>query len=318
MEDSTRDAYCGRLSDTFEAESAPMKEFWQIDAFTTEPFCGNPAAVVFDTDDKSTEWMQAVSREMNLSETVFFGQPTTSGSDYRVRFFTPRRELRFAGHPTIAAAHAFIERYRAGAASGVVHQECEAGIIPIQVRNEHKNRLYVMEQRRPEYRDVAKPAEYYAGLLGCANGWLATGPVQVVSTGAPWVIVRLCHGQALHELAPDFSGIEQECRREQAVGITVFALTGADARSAVNVRTFAPGEGVPEDPVCGSGNGAVGAYLARHLFPDEADFEYQAFQGLKVNRPGQVFVHCIRARKGDVRVHVGGTAIKTLEGKVLA
>ncbi|MGC1106849.1 MAG: PhzF family phenazine biosynthesis protein [Candidatus Acidiferrales bacterium] len=295
-----------------------MKEFWQIDTFTTQPFCGNPAAVVFETDGMNAEWMQAVSREMNLSETVFFARPTKPGNDYRIRFFTPRRELPFAGHPTIAAAHAFVERYCDGAgAKGVIRQECEAGIIPIHVRKEGDTRVYVMQQRSPEYRDLRKPADDYARLLGCASDELETGPVQVVSTGVPWVIIQLSNEQALEGLAPNFLEIEQECRRERAVGITVFALSRSESPWIVNVRTFAPGEGVLEDPVCGSGNGAVGAYLAKNVFPGQVEFQYQAFQGQQVNRPGQVSVHCARGGDGDLSVCVGGAAIRVLEGKVL-
>ena len=296
-----------------------MKEFWQIDAFTTQPFCGNPAAVVFDCDDMSTEWMQAVSREMNLSETVFFVRSTKADADYRVRFFTPRHELPFAGHPTIAAAHAFAERYRGetGTEMGMIRQQCDAGIIPIEVRREGDARVYVMEQRGPEYRNLTKPAEHYARILGCDAGALKSGPVQVVSTGVPWLIVQLTCEQALAGLAPNFVEIEQECRKEQAVGVTVFALNSTEASWTATVRTFAPGEGVMEDPVCGSGNGAVGAYLASNAFPDLTNFRYEAFQGRQVNRPGRVFVQCTRGNEGEVRVHVGGAAIKVLEGRVL-
>jgi PhzF family phenazine biosynthesis protein len=293
-----------------------MKEFWQVDAFTTEPFCGNPAVLVFDTDDMNVEWMQAVSREMNLSETAFFSLPTKSGADYRVRFFTQRREVPFCGHATIAAAHAFIERYCA-AARRVIHQECEAGIIPIQVRTEGGTRVYVMRQSSPKYRNLTKPADYYAGLLGCTRDELEPGPVQVVSTGVPWMIIWLGNEQALEGLEPNFSEIEQECRREQATGVTVFALSRSESPWIVKLRTFAPGEGVLEDPVCGSGNGSVGAYLANNIFPDKVEFQYQAFQGQKVNRPGQILVRCVRADDGELQVHVGGPAIKTLEGKVL-
>lgn len=296
-----------------------MKEFWQIDAFTTQPFCGNPAAVVFDCDDMSAEWMQAVSREMNLSETVFFVRPTKADADYRVRFFTPRRELPFAGHPTIAAAHAFAARHRCetGMEIGIIRQQCETGIIPVEVRRESDARVYVMQQRSPEYRNLTKPAEYYARMLGCDSAALESGPVQVVSTGVPWLIIELVNDQALASLAPKFIEIEQECRKEQAVGVTVFALNGPESSWTATVRSFAPGEGVMEDPVCGSGNGAVGAYLANNAFPDLTDFCYQAFQGRQVNRPGQVFVQCTRGSEGDVHVHVGGAAIKVLEGRVL-
>ncbi len=84
--------------------------FLQIDVFTTEPFAGNPAAVVLDADDLSSAQMQAITREMNLSETVFLLRPEASGADYRARIFTPASELPFAGHPTIAAAHAHLAR----------------------------------------------------------------------------------------------------------------------------------------------------------------------------------------------------------------
>lgn len=297
-----------------------MKEFWQIDCFTSQPFCGNPAAVVFDCDDKSAQWMQAVSREMNLSETVFFVKPTKSDADYRIRFFTPRRELPFAGHPTIAAAHAFLEKYHARDAAGIrsIRQECEAGTIPIEVRAETSTRVYVMQQRSPEYRNLSKPSEYYAGLLGCDCSVLKRGPVQVVSTGVPWIIVQLIHEETVDNLAPRFVEIEQECRMEKAAGVTVFALGGTESSRIARVRTFAPGEGVIEDPVCGSGNGAVGAYVAKHIFPDEASFNYRAVQGQKVNRPGEVLVECCRDGWKALQVHVGGAAIKVLDGKINA
>ena len=199
----------------------------------------------------------------------------------------------------------------------MIRQQCDAGIIPIEVRREGDARVYVMEQRGPEYRNLTKPAEHYARILGCDAGALKSGPVQVVSTGVPWLIVQLTCEQALAGLAPNFVEIEQECRKEQAVGVTVFALNSTEASWTATVRTFAPGEGVMEDPVCGSGNGAVGAYLASNAFPDLTNFRYEAFQGRQVNRPGRVFVQCTRGNEGEVRVHVGGAAIKVLEGRVL-
>ncbi len=294
------------------------KAFWQIDCFTSKPLRGNPAAVVFDCDGMSAEWMQAVSREMNLSETVFFLRPTKPAADYRVRFFTPRRELPFAGHPTIAAAHAFVEKCHAGAGAGTseLRQECEAGIIPIEIRRDGRRRVYVMQQRSPEYRDMIRTAEYYAQILGCDARAVKSTPIQVVSTGAPWLIMQLINERVLDDLVPNFLAIERECHEQRAVGVTVFALSSRGS-SVVSVRTFAPGEGVMEDPVCGSGNGAVGAYIASHIFPDRVNFQYEALQGWKVNRPGRVLVRIVR-KDGDVRVHVGGAAVKVLEGKILA
>lgn len=296
-----------------------MKEFWQIDCFTTQPLCGNPAAVVFDCDGKSAEWMQAISREMNLSETVFFVKPTKADVDYHVRFFTPRRELPFAGHPTIAAAHAFLEKYGspAGVKSRKLRQECKAGVVPIELREDQGTTLYVMQQRAPEYQNVTKTEDFYAHLLGCDGRAIVGGPIQVVSTGVPWLIVQLGDGNALDSLAPRFVEIEQECRELGAAGITVFALGSDGSSSCAHLRTFAPGEGVLEDPVCGSGNGAVGAYIARHIFGDRPIFDYQALQGRHVKRPGQAQVRWARDN-GDIQIYVGGAAVKVLEGEILA
>lgn len=201
---------------------------------------------------------------MNLSETVFFLRPIAPGADYRVRFFTPRHELPFAGHPTIASAHAFVERYGGGKKfeNRLLRQECKAGIIPIEVRQEKIGRIYVMQQRWPQYRDMVKPRDYYARLLGCAKEDLANSPVQVVSTAVPWLIVHLVNEDILNGLAPNFIEMVRECRDQHAVGITVFSFSANGSSGVAHLRAFAPGEGVMKNPVCGSGNGAVGAYVA--------------------------------------------------------
>src|SRR5262245_25274553 len=106
----------------------------QVDVFTRTPLAGNPAAVVFDAAGLETAVMQAIAREMNLSETTFVLPPTTAGADYRVRIFTPRAELPFAGHPTIATAFALREEGRFGERSPVC-QECGIGLVPIAIES---------------------------------------------------------------------------------------------------------------------------------------------------------------------------------------
>ncbi|HEB80910.1 MAG TPA: PhzF family phenazine biosynthesis protein, partial [Chromatiales bacterium] len=108
--------------------------FTQIDVFTSVPLQGNPAAVVFDAGRVSTPVLQAIAREMNLSETVFLSEPVHAEADYRARIFTPHSELPFAGHPTIAAAYAvWGERGGCSTAPLVLHQECGVGVIPVRV-----------------------------------------------------------------------------------------------------------------------------------------------------------------------------------------
>ena len=109
------------------------KDFAQVDAFSARPLFGNPAAVVFDADDLAAEVMQKIAQEMNLSETVFILRPTHPDADYRARIFTPRSELPFAGHPTIAAAHSVLARFPEKAGAKLLTQECGIGLVPVEV-----------------------------------------------------------------------------------------------------------------------------------------------------------------------------------------
>jgi len=292
-------------------------EFWQIDVFTTRRYQGNPAAVVFDAADLTTEVMQAIAREMNLSETVFVQPPVAAGADYKVRMFTPRSEMPFAGHPTLATAYAMVNR--GGGFQGVVplhlRQECGIGIVPVEVRRSADGSLtFVMTQASPRWIDVPITRAACAALLGCASEDVLDLPIQVVSTGVPWLIIPLRAPADVAGLRPDAAGIERTCRQYGAVGVTTFAIGAEDAATQVKVRTFAPGEGVSEDPVCGSGNGSVAAYIAATSLLGGADFAYEAQQGIEVARPGTVLVRCERRPDGNLQVSVGGHAVKVLEG----
>src|SRR5882672_3757825 len=132
------------------------KEFWQVDAFTAERFCGNPLAVVFDAGDIPAPTMQRIALEMNLSETVFVLPPEEAAADYRVRIFTPRSELPFAGHPTLGTAHAMVQRgLQPKDRSGrVIRQQCGIGLVPIEIRDGAEGRNFVMTQGVPKHRAV--------------------------------------------------------------------------------------------------------------------------------------------------------------------
>jgi PhzF family phenazine biosynthesis protein len=291
------------------------REFWQVDAFTTVPFCGNPAAVVFEAAGLETAAMQAIAREMNLSETVFVLPPEDRAADYRVRIFTPRSELPFAGHPTLATAHAMVARGLNPKQERLIRQECGIGLIPVEIRGPTDNPSFVMTQAPPKHRSVPVDAELAARMLGCKATDVA-GPVEVVSTGVDWMIVPLRALAVVSGLIPDLMLIERVCREQQAAGITCFCPEAAGEGISYRLRTFAPGDGIMEDPVCGSGNGSVAAYIARHLRQDES-FAYRAEQGIEIERPGIVIAEVDRA--GDrVTVRIGGQAVAVLEGRLMA
>src|ERR1700692_1025704 len=146
------------------------RDFVQVDAFSSRPLYGNPAAVVFDADEIPPATMQKIAREMNLSETVFMQTPTREQADYRARIFTPRNELPFAGHPTIEAAHAFLERYPGKAKTAqLLRQECGIGIVPVEILSSPAGPLLQMTQAVPKFREAGLSRVTVARMLGCAE-----------------------------------------------------------------------------------------------------------------------------------------------------
>jgi PhzF family phenazine biosynthesis protein len=301
------------------------KTIWQIDAFSEVPLRGNAAGVVFDADDLPAATMQAIARETNLSETVFLLRPSEpTVADYRARIFTPRSELPFAGHPTLAAAWAVLHRRDTGPRRGeVLRQECGIGIIPVEVRDEDKGHgpLLVMTQMAPQFTAVVGlETKVCAGMLGCPGGasdLMLACPLSVVSTGAPWLIVPFEDPAALAAARPDLALVEQVARDCQAMGVTAFARLTEPNGTRLKLRTFVPGEGIAEDPVCGSGNGAVGAYVARYGLLDGGPLSYWAEQGTEISRGGKVLVE-VEPQAGSWAVRVGGRAVLVIEGRLYA
>jgi PhzF family phenazine biosynthesis protein len=271
--------------------------FRQVDVFTPVPFLGNPVAVVLDARELSDEDMARIARWTNLSETTFV-LPSTRAS-YRLRIFTPRGELPFAGHPTIGSAHAMRDDGRLPADAVSVVQECGAGLVPISFGTDG-----VISARvpRPTVRSFDEAAAI-APLLGAP----AAAP-RIVDVGARWVVAALASPTILAKLAPDMRALADLSRRTDTTGVTLYALDEA----GVEVRSFAPAHGVDEDPVCGSGNAAVGAHLrvtggiAR--FPDG---RYWARQGKAVGRDGTIAV----ALDGE-DVSIGGHAVTVIAGTI--
>lgn len=291
-------------------------DYVQVDAFSAQPLFGNPAGVVFDADLIRADIMQKIARELNLSETVFLLKPSMPEADYRVRIFTPRNELPFAGHPTIAAAHAFLERFPHRADNGLLKQECGIGLVPVEILAGAEGRLLRMTQAPADFTETALERDLLARMLGCPPASVCAAPAQVVSTGVRWLIVQLAGRQAISDLQPDLGLVDRICAAQGAVGVTVFTMLPEGDRARLRLRTFAPGEGIAEDPVCGSGNGSVAAYLARHIEPGRSAGQYIAEQGVEIGRQGVVHVSWERS-DGFIRVRIAGAAVTCARGQLL-
>ncbi len=297
----------------------PELELWHINVFSRSPFGGNPAAIGFCERPLDARTMQSIARIMNLSESVFVSPPQDKRADYRARIFTTRRELPFAGHPTIAAAFAFIQKYGLPRpqAPTVVRQECGVGIVEVEPIVRPSGTSLFVALREPRHRDADIGRDDIAGVLGCAPAAVCDSPISVASAGVPWLIVELNGLEAVRTLRPDFTRIAQLSTSVEAVGITVFTRQAADPACHAHLRSFAPAEGIYEDPVCGSCHGALAAYLSRHV-PNIARL-FDAGGALSLEQGEEVgllgFSEVIaRQSFGKTSFFVGGPCVVTLKG----
>ena len=274
-----------------------MRAFRQVDVFTSRPLFGNPVAVVLDAQGLSDADMQQMAQWTNLSETTFVLPPDDPAASYRVRIFTPRAELPFAGHPTLGTAHAVLEAGLATPVNGKLIQQCAVGLVDVTIDGPMRS------FRLPRYAASAAPdADRLCRALGGA-GVLAGDP-QILDVGPRWVIGEFSSTEALSALVPDLAALADYDRTHQTTGLTLFA-TGPEG---VKVRSFAPADGIAEDPVCGSGNGAVAAYRLLNGQIGDGD-HYLASQGREVGRDGTIHV---RIEGSDV--HVGGACVTCVVG----
>lgn len=282
-----------------------------VDVFTSRPLAGNPVAVVLDAGGLATDEMQAIAGWTNLSETTFVLPPTTSAADYRLRIFTPRSELPFAGHPTLGSAHAILEAGRASLRDGGrLVQECNIGLVDLQIDDSAEGRkfAFALPSARISPLSTADTSEL-ANILGCEiNPEAAPG---IVNVGPIWVILPMPDALAVLNLQPDFTRLAAFERRLGVTGLTVYGRY-PHGELAMEVRTFAPSCGVEEDPVCGSGNASVAAFQwARGLLPTDGT-TYIAAQGRLVGRDGRVQVHV----NAGGQVFVGGSCVTCVDGSL--
>lgn len=278
-----------------------------VDVFTSIPLKGNPVAVILDAEGLDTEMMQGIARWTNLSETTFLLPPTKPEADYRLRIFTPQSELPFAGHPTLGSAFAALEAGMFPAGKEELVQECGVGLVKLQVRSPGGERhiSFGLPPAQLTPLDTAGVLELEA-ILG--HEVVREAQPAIVNVGAVWVVAQLPSLEALLALMPNHGRSAEFERHLGANGLSVFALRqGGD--KALEVRSFAPSCGVPEDPVCGSGNGSIAVFLReRGLLPGIGS-SYLAGQGQCVGRDGRVVV-----RLDGTGISIGGNCVTCIDG----
>jgi PhzF family phenazine biosynthesis protein len=281
------------------------RTFLELDVFSAARGCGNPLGVVLEANDLDTGAMQRLAAWLNLSETTFVLPATDPGADYRLRIFTPRQELPFAGHPSVGTAHAVLMHALARPRDGRLVQQCEAGLLPIRVEGSGDGRrLHVRAPRAVER--SGDPADALASLQTDRLGSLRPA---LIHNGPSWWCVELTDETAVRTLAPDLDRVARAGVATGAIGVAVFAHC-VDQPYQLVVRAFAPGDGVPEDPVTGSVNACIAAWLHRNGAAPAR--QYVSSQGREVGRDGFVEISIDE----DDEVWIGGRTQTVVEGTV--
>lgn len=300
--------------------TAREHRFVQVDVFTDRVFGGNPLAVVFDAAGLADGEMQAVAKEMNLSETTFILPPTRGDCAARVRIFTPARELPFAGHPTIGTAWVLATHGLLPGKPSAFNLEEGIGPVPVTLEGDPARPSFLwMRHREPEWGpELANRAEVAAALSLADPDLVPGAPIQTGSTGSRFLFVPLRDRATVDRAVLDVPKIIRALGDQPLVGIFVFAPDPDPAAGRVHSRMFAPHtSGIPEDPATGSAAGPLGAYLVQHrLVKASEKVEIVSDQGVKMGRPSRLHIRGV-TRDGRLdEIEVGGSVVPVIDGRL--
>jgi PhzF family phenazine biosynthesis protein len=292
-------------------------EIHQVDAFTREPFTGNPTGVVLGADALSDAQMLAVARELNNAETAFILAADGADHSMRARFFTPRTEVGFVGHATVAAQYVLSRRADAPRSQ---RQKSKAGIVDVEVHGTGEDRSIAIRRSPPPIGRELNDRERLAVLdaLALASESLDTRITpRIAGAGGARLLIGVRGAEPLRHLKPDLARLTTLSAQLGAAGYFVFAFTGG-AQPQVESRMFCPALGISEDPVSGNAHGLLGAYLAQLglLAPVNDRARFSGIQGHFLHRPGRVEVE-LEFRDGRLDgVWIRGQAVEIFETRM--
>jgi len=291
------------------------RRLYTLDVFTSTPFAGNPLAVVTDGDGISQARMQAVAREMNLSETVFVQRPTNNRALARLRIFTTTHELPLAGHPVVGTWFLLAELGVVPASEGRVHvlQQTGAGILPVEIQfHDGRPALVTMTQKAAQFARARMNRAALATALGLkASDFDSTLPLEFVSTGIFNLMVPLKKRSALSKIHMNMRPLAQLISRGGVMAYC-FAL-------GTQGQAFARGMlpwGMVEDPATGSAGGSLGAYLVEQERLGAGE-KLVIKQGVEMGRPSEIHVE-VSSERGRLVPKVSGSAVRIFEGHIEA
>ena len=262
------------------------REFVQLDVFAARPGDGNPLAVVLEADGLDDDAMQAIARWTRLPETTFVLPPSTPDASYRLRIFSPRREVPFAGHPSIGSAHAVLDAGLAAPRDGRLVQECAVGLLPVEVRGDGRGRRIAVRAPRAKVLEVGQPEDVRLSnaLRGHVPGPL---PPVLMDGGRRWWLSELVDEASVRSYVPRWDAISALARGHDAMGLCVFARChGQDYDLVVRALVGQPAQ--VEDAASGAANATLAAFLHESAALPHADGRYVVSQGREVGHDARL------------------------------
>ena len=293
---------------------------YQVDAFTTEKFRGNPAGVVLNGDNLTDQEMQAIARELNNSETAFLLSPDSPDHDVRTRYFKPKTEVPICGHATIASQ--YVRAIENNLESCRVMNKINIGTLPIEINKLENDYTITMAQGDIEFSQYISGSnlEFLMNALRITENDLDERcPVQIVSTGRSKVLIGIKSRHVLDRIVPNLEALKELSKAIDCTGYFLFTLHPETETILSHGRMFAPISGIDEDPVTGNAVAPLGAYLIKHKLVkhDNSMFSFKVEQGHAMGRSGVVDVSVLIKEGEPVEVSLGGSAVIVFETEIV-
>jgi trans-2,3-dihydro-3-hydroxyanthranilate isomerase len=291
--------------------------FFIVDVFGERKYSGNQLAVVLPSGPIGDAEMQSIALEFNFPETTFILDARAKQGAYRVRIFTPRKEVPFAGHPTLGTAW-IIRKLLAKTGTGEIVLDLKAGRIPVRFETGGSELLW-MKQLAPVFGKTHEP-KAIAKVLGLSvKDFDARFPIQQVSTGMEFLLVPLKNLAAVKKARTDLGAYRNYFDAHSGAGdglpIFLFSPETYEPANRINARMFADLFGIPEDPATGSANGCLAGYLVRHRYFGPGPVNARVEQGYEMGRKSLLHLD-VRARGRSIEVQVGGKVFEVAEGRL--
>jgi len=290
--------------------------FYIVDVFAESKYAGNQLAVFCGAGvaELSEAQMLLIAREINYSETTFIRAPDPRDGGYDVRIFTPKKELPFAGHPTLGTAFVLQQEMIREKVDRVI-LNLAVGQIPVtfNYHNESADILW-MRQNPPSFGQVLS-AESLANVLNLEPDEIdANFPIQEVSTGVPFIIVPLKTLASLKKAQVNLDKYFELVDTMEAKEILIFCPETYSDLNDLSVRVFAHSLGIPEDPATGSANGCLAGYLVEYAYYGEGKIDVRVEQGYEIERPSLLLLQAAQ-NEGKIEVLVGGKVVMVAKGE---